>query len=921
MRPLYLKLSAFGPYAGTMEFDFGKLGTSGLYLITGDTGAGKTTIFDAITYALYGEPSGDNRDTSMLRSKYADDTALTRVELRFCYHEKEYTVARSPEYERRSRRGEGMTRQIATAELIRPDGSVVTKIKEVNSAIRDVIGIDRAQFCQIAMIAQGDFLKLLTASTKDRMEIFRHIFKTERYFDLQERLKREASALSGKCMKLRGSIHQYVGGIACDRDSVDFYETEKAKGGELTMEDTVALLERRIGDDEAIEAALMGERKACQEKLDAANALLEKLRDATRAREDLKRTEERIRVLIGHRAALDMAMEAARDEEPKIREYEKKSAEIKARLCDYEELAAKQKALGSVAWAIDSCGQKAHALAGEIAKLTEEIRSLEEEERILLPAGEEKLKWEAEKERLGTEQGRQRVLQESLDRLTVMRRAYDGARGRYRERAEQASRANEAYAHASRLYLEAQAGILADMLEEGAACPVCGSTVHPRPAVKPAGAPTKEELDRLRLRKESADKAANAARGDAGEHKGACEEMEKRVGEEARHLLGTDRLPDAAAVIGEKTAALDEAIRRLEGLIADANQKVARREVIGRLLPERRQRHDALGRRAQENDKNMTAKKTEGRALDERVKELSQRLPYGSKAEAETQIAKYEEAAGKIRKDVASAKQALEACDKELASLRAGREEIQKRLAAVPDVDIEEQGVQRDRLKEELGRISGAEKIVYSRIQTNKDVRCNIRRTADDLVAAEKEYAQVKALSDAANGSISGKNKIMLESYIQMAYFDRIIARANTRLIVMTDGQYDLLRRREALTKQAQSGLDLDVVDHYNGSVRSVKSLSGGESFKASLALALGLADEIQASAGGIRLDTMFVDEGFGSLDEESLSQAMKALSALAGTNRLVGIISHVGELKQRIDRQIVVTKDKSGGSRAEIIA
>ena len=178
----------------------------------------------------------------------------------------------------------------------------------------------------------------------------------------------------------------------------------------------------------------------------------------------------------------------------------------------------------------------------------------------------------------------------------------------------------------------------------------------------------------------------------------------------------------------------------------------------------------------------------------------------------------------------------------------------------------------------------------------------------------------MRALSNTANGNIAGKEKIMLETYIQMTYFDRIIARANTRFLVMTSGQYELRRTREAANNRAQSGLELDVIDHYNGSTRSVRTLSGGESFKASLSLALGLSDEIQAASGGIKLDTMFVDEGFGSLDEESLAQAIKALMSISESERLVGIISHVGELKQKIDKQIVVTKTQSGGSMAKIV-
>ena len=253
-------------------------------------------------------------------------------------------------------------------------------------------------------------------------------------------------------------------------------------------------------------------------------------------------------------------------------------------------------------------------------------------------------------------------------------------------------------------------------------------------------------------------------------------------------------------------------------------------------------------------------------------------------------------------------------------ALKSAKEEIVKRIGKDTDIDMEKETEKQQALEEKQAQLVKMSKTVHSRVTANKFSLDNIKLKSGDLIETEKKYMWVKALSNTANGQLSGKQRIMLETYIQMNYFDRIIARANTRLMIMTDGQYDLVRRKEALSKVGQSGLDLDVIDHYNGSHRSVKSLSGGESFKASLALALGLADEIQSSAGGIKLDTMFVDEGFGSLDEESLSAAMKALTSLAESDRLVGIISHVGELKQRIDKQIIVTKDKSGGSKVEIV-
>ena len=275
----------------------------------------------------------------------------------------------------------------------------------------------------------------------------------------------------------------------------------------------------------------------------------------------------------------------------------------------------------------------------------------------------------------------------------------------------------------------------------------------------------------------------------------------------------------------------------------------------------------------------------------------------------------------KIKKDIDQAAKRLNECSENLASANATKDELSKQMENKQEIDLEAEKQKMVGLTANKIQFNKNKENIHSRIVNNKSNHDNIKLKSSELIDIEKKYTWVKALSDTANGTITGKDKIMLETYIQMHYFDRIISRANARLMIMTDGQYDLIRREESLSKVGQTGLDLDVIDHYNGTTRSVKSLSGGESFKASLALALGLSDEIQSSAGGIQLDTMFIDEGFGSLDEDSLAQAMNALASLASNNKLIGIISHVGELKQKIDKQIIVKKDKTGGSRAEIIA
>ena len=312
---------------------------------------------------------------------------------------------------------------------------------------------------------------------------------------------------------------------------------------------------------------------------------------------------------------------------------------------------------------------------------------------------------------------------------------------------------------------------------------------------------------------------------------------------------------------------------------------------------------------------------SENKSLNSRIIDLKEKLVFDSKLEASKEIQKNEAQILKIKKDIDLATKSLKECSENLASAVARNDVLLKQMEGKQEVDLEAEKIKLNELESNRIQLRKNKESIHSRIVNNKSNCNNIKLKSSELIDIEKKYTWVKALSDTANGNITGKDKIMLETYIQMHYFDRIISRANTRLMIMTGGQYDLIRREEALSKVGQSGLDLDVIDHYNGTTRSVKSLSGGESFKASLALALGLSDEIQSSAGGIQLDTMFIDEGFGSLDEDSLAQAMNALASLASSNKLIGIISHVGELKQKIDKQIIVQKDKTGGRRAEIIA
>lgn len=920
MRPLKLKISAFGPYSGTTEFDFTKLGTGGLYLITGDTGAGKTTIFDAITYALYGETSGSNREVSMLRSKYADESTPTEVELTFSYRDKEYMVKRNPEYEKLKSRGEGTTKQVANAEIVYPDGKVITRIKDVDNVVREIIGINKEQFCQIAMIAQGDFLKLLLASTKERIEIFRHIFKTELFGDLQERLKRESSKLSDECDTIKRSISQYIGGIVCNEDNTDYIEVSKAKNGNLPTEEVLTLFEKLITDDKKTEQDITNEKEKLQKDLDEIKAKINKAQDAIAAKADLEKNEASFAAETEAQKDLTAKFEAEKSNQPKIKELGEKAAEIKALLPDYDEFEAKEKAFNLNKLFIENSAEIALKKENEIKAISDEIAKISEERKTLEKTGEEKLKLEADKKALTDNADKLANLKTNITALEKAESDYSQALEDYNNKQSAFERLDGGYKALNKAYLDAQAGILADTLKADEPCPVCGSTSHPKIAAKPENAPTKEQLEELQVKVDEANNDANSARTKAGNFKGILDEKKESVLSEIKILLGDTAITDANSLIAVKLSDIDADVEKFDKKISEAKAKIERAEEIDCILPEKNKELETVKEELSKLSDETKSKIAENTLLEKRIGELKAKLTFATKEVAQAKIDEFTETTEQMGKDYDSALKALNDSKEKIASLKSAKEEIVKRLGDKTDIDIEQENEKLKCLEDRQETYDRDSKTIHARISANQTALDNIKARSGDLIATEKKYSWVKALSNTANGNISGKEKVMLETYIQMNYFDRIIARANTRLMIMTDGQYDLVRRKEALNNKGQSGLDLNVIDHYNGSERSVKSLSGGESFKASLALALGLADEIQSSAGGIKLDTMFVDEGFGSLDEESLSAAMKALTSLADGNRLVGIISHVGELKQKIDKQIIVKKDKVGGSFAEIV-
>lgn len=919
MRPLKLTISGFGPYAGTQELDFSRLGTGGLYLITGDTGAGKTTIFDAITYALFGEASGDSRDASMLRSKYAAPDTPTYVELTFDYGGKSYQVKRSPEYTRAKTRGTGNTKQAATAELIYPDGNVVTKLKEVNTAIRDIIGLTRAQFSQIAMISQGDFRKLLQAGTEERQKIFRDIFRTKFYDLLQSKLKENVLAVGREKDEISRSIGQYMRSVTCKEDSVYSPDVEKAQAGQLPMAEFQKVLEAILEEDTGAEKKLDSDLDAVEKELDAVKEQLTKAEAYQKEKTELFGKQEQERALSTQLQEAKGAKDAAKDTEPQQRELTNRLAQWELLLPKYDDLNTLEAKLTTAKKDLADAMRKRETAQALQAQLNAEIQSLKEEHSQLSSA-------EAQKERFSNRLSNASDRKEKFTKLLSEIKDFNAEQEKLNElqQAFQAalatsSRFLQVYNDKNTAFLREQAGMMASNLEEGKPCPVCGSIHHPVLAALSQDAPSEADVKHAKKKYEDADKETQLASQKASKQNGTVETAREALLKTVSDLLPGTSLEEASAAAKKEAAEIQSEINGLNKELAEIKEKIQRKQALEKQIPSKEEEYQKAVNAYTDADTKIKLCNGSIEALQTQADELRSELPFPDKAAAKAQQETDREQLDKLKQAQAEANEKYSAYDKELTGVRSAIAQLGQQLADQPEWDTEALNEQKEALTLRKTELRNAQGNVSYRITANTGARDHIAAQASTLADLEQQYAWMKALSDTANGDVSGKQKIKLETYIQGAYFDQILMRANIRLQKMSGGQYDLKRRDTVDGYKSQSGLELDIVDHINASERSVNTLSGGESFLASLALALGLSDEVQMSTG-IRLDTLFVDEGFGSLDPEALNKAYNTLASLTEGNRLVGIISHVAELKERIDRQIVVSKKPSGGSTAEII-
>lgn len=934
MRPIELKMSAFGPFAGLTTLRLDALGTDGLYLITGDTGAGKTTIFDAIIYALYGEASGNIRTTDMLRSKYANADTATFVELTFVFKDKTYIVRRNPEYLRPSKRGEGrFTKESAKAQLTMPDKEVITGLVSVNNKIIEIIGLNKNQFSQIAMLPQGEFMRLLLADTKQRIEIFREIFDTEPYLLLQDRIKRDANELYRLVSDYKKSMAQYVADVYCDENSEYNQALINIKNdSQMSIKEILDIIDKIIAQDKSCADEYDKAIISIDKGIDQLNSKLTIAIQTERIKDDYKSALTQLNNLTEEYENVYSIYKAECEKDSERNELSLNIEKSSEKLESYELLEKYKKDYGKKLDKINNITQDIHEDTNSLNECIKQIDNCKKEADILKNTELEIEKLNSKisdiiKKKEGVE-----YLKDVFERKIKAVSQADEAKDRYMSAFAAYEEANNRYLKMEKAFFNEQAGIMAAALEEGQPCPVCGSVTHPVPAVAGDDAPTEMQLKKYKIYVEDKSKECSELSSQSGLLSGQAESMNNMFfgsivnfntqWKEALDNSSDDETirVDIIQLLADLGKILDEAM--LEKKNADEN--ISKYNNLIKMLSDYDKKVEQFKDKINKSKNELAILSTQNENMQKQISQLEKELGNKDIMQAKKLINDMKLKKVQLDKAYEAAKKQYDEYTINIKTLKNRISDLQKQIShtdkqKTPDIDIPMYEKQLEDMKKERLKLREKKNIVDIRIANNEKVYKSIERVNEKSEKSEKHYSWLRTLSDTVNGSLSGKSRIKLETYVQMSFFDRIIMRANTRFMRLTDGQYELKRSDSKDNYKNQTGLELDIIDHYNGTIRSVKSLSGGEAFEASLSMALGMSDEIQSRSGGIQIDTMFIDEGFGSLDDESLSQAVKVLNSLSSSDRLIGIISHVSVLKDRIDKQIVVSKGKTGGSSAVI--
>ncbi len=921
MKLLHLTIQAFGPYSSLVDLDMTSLTDSGLYLICGDTGAGKTMLFDAVTYALYGKASGEVRDPAMLRSKSAEGGVMSYVDLTFENAGRRYRVYREIGKDK-IRGGSSVFERSQVAVLTLPDGRIVNRHKDVTEAVSAIIGLDADRFCQTVMIAQGDFRKLLLSGTEERVKVLRQIFKTDEYSLFAIRAKEKAAKSRQQCDWLSYTADRFAGMIEPISDEV---RTMLKSGiGHIPREDFVRLLTEELECEDEVAKKLKTARDKRSDRLRELQAQL------IRAENDVKTTAQlRLR-----EKEMSEASDKLKEAEADLGENERRSKEAD----EAEECVVRLKGLVDSFTERDGLRRECALAEGELEDLSAKIEAGKKNIAVFDEKAEA-VSGVIERERsslgdksentaaLAVSEGEKSAIAELEKKVSTYEKLLGEIgffTGKYIQARTDAEKAREVCDRSTRVYFDSMAGILSSRLEEGKPCPVCGSTVHPAPAECEENAVSREELDLLREKSAKAEAVLEEYAVKLNSDKGASAHLH-------REILSSPVMAEFASS-GKDSDAVDEMRRYLEvkrdengRKIAEIKAEIARYDRTVDKIRLGEEQLNLIKRSVTEAQNEVgrlslkyTAVESAYGEKKERLDRLDERLPSGTLDELKMQIDDCTAKSAGLRGKIKSAEENHSRAAMEYESVRSVCESLREQLRdSIADSYGELRG-QCDEAKEKLDKLEAELTRRMGTLESNRNAANQLWVNLKRLDEEEKKRKIYASISDTANGCVRGKEKIMLETFRQMRLFEHMVRRANIRLMQMSDGRYEMVRRENAANKRSQSGLELDIIDHWNGRERDVRTLSGGESFMSSLALALALSDETEAEAGGVRIDSMFIDEGFGSLDDDSLEGALRVLESQSG-GRSVGIISHVAGLRERIDKKIVVTKAQDS-SRAEVV-
>lgn len=898
MKPINIIISAFGPYKDKVIIDFTKLGENGIFLITGDTGAGKTSIFDAISFAVFGEVSGSNRPIQSIRSDFADPETETFVELEFLHKNKIYKILRNPTYEKPKKKGDGFTKKTADASL-EFDDKVVTGIKNVDTKIEEILGINAKQFKQIAMLAQGEFLKILFAESKDRTEIFRKIFDTniynliakklkEKLKDNEENLKELKNSFTTNTANILWSVENKVDISAKDLNEVDIAtvvevlksEIKNNEAENIKLQEKILKKEQEINVDEEN----IKKQEELNIKIKNYNELLKKQIEYKQQEKEIEELKTKISKNQKAKERIKPKEEKVKNQEEQIQRLEKDLENLNTKIIDGQK---KEKEHNTKIELVNKIGEiyKEYCNCVEIKdELLEKANRLKNIEKLELKKAEQ------------------------VKEYTKIENEYKVMNVDYLEKEDE--------------FFKEQAGILAEKLEENKPCPVCGSIEHPKIAQKSVSVLTKQELDVLKKSLENKQKEKQLNQEECIKTNSQINTLVEEFKDDSNEEFNLEKFKN---LIRDEFNKNKEKLEINEKMISEEYNKLSLNTLVLKEFDFEKFKDgviEAINLEKNELIKDQTIQEEKNKQLLEgktKLKEYNEEyskelLNLGFKTEEEYKNVLIAD------KEIENLQKYVEQFNTNVTVNNTKIFEIEKEVKDKQKLDLTESKAKLIKAKNELEEERKVHIQAKGKLDNNTRIYNLLTENSKELKKKMKDFLIYDELNRTANGTLPGKKRIEFEQYVQATYFDMVILEANKRLAKMTENRYWLVRKEEPEKISDKVGLDLEVVDNYNGKKRDVKSLSGGEAFKAALSLALGLSDVIQSYSGGVVIDTLFIDEGFGSLDTESREQAINTLSLLIDNNKLIGIISHVTELKERIDKKIIVTKTNDG-SKIEIEA